>query len=66
MTSGQVGKSEILNNIIGYYIEHGPWASSSGSTEAEAAQDYSKRRITDDKRHGSVEPQSGRLKDKRP
>ncbi len=46
MTSSQVGKSEILNNIIGYYIDVDPAPILLIQPTIEIAQDYSKRRIT--------------------
>lgn len=46
MTSSQVGKSEILNNIIGYYIDVDPAPILLIQPTIDIAQDYSKRRIT--------------------
>jgi phage terminase large subunit GpA-like protein len=45
MSSSQIGKSEILNNIIGYYIDLDPCAMMLIEPSIEMAQDYSKRRI---------------------
>ena len=46
MSSSQVGKSEIVNNIIGYYIDIDPGPLLMVQPTIEVAQDYSKRRIT--------------------
>jgi len=46
MSSSQVGKSEIINNIIGYYIDVDPGPLLMIQPTIEIAQDYSKRRIT--------------------
>lgn len=45
MTSTQVGKSEILNNIIGYYIEADPKPMLMVQPRDRQAQDYSKKRV---------------------
>jgi phage terminase large subunit GpA-like protein len=45
MSSSQVGKSEIINNIIGYYIDVDPGPILLVQPTIEIAQDYSKRRI---------------------
>jgi phage terminase large subunit GpA-like protein len=45
MTSAQIGKSEILNNIAGYYIDIDPCAMLMIQPTIEMAQDYSKRRL---------------------
>lgn len=45
MSSSQVGKSEIINNIIGYYIDIDPCPMLMIQPTIETAQDYSKRRI---------------------
>lgn len=44
-SSSQVGKSEIVNNIIGYYIDCDPGPMLMIQPTIEMAQDYSKRRI---------------------
>lgn len=46
MSSSQVGKSEIINNVIGYYIDVDPGPLLMIQPTIEIAQDYSKRRIT--------------------
>lgn len=46
MSSSQVGKSEMLNNIIGYYIDVDPGPMLLIQPTLELAQDYSKRRIS--------------------
>lgn len=46
MSSSQVGKSEIINNIIGYFIDIDPGPLLMIQPTIEIAQDYSKRRIT--------------------
>ncbi|HWI50448.1 MAG TPA: phage terminase large subunit family protein [Rummeliibacillus sp.] len=45
MASAQVGKSEILNNIIGFYIDYDPSPIMLIQPTLETAQDYSKDRI---------------------
>lgn len=45
MSSSQVGKSEIINNIIGYYIDIDPGPILLVQPTIDIAQDYSKRRI---------------------
>ncbi len=45
MSSSQVGKSEILNNTIGYYIDVDPGPLLLVQPTIEIAQDYSKRRV---------------------
>jgi phage terminase large subunit GpA-like protein len=45
-SSSQVGKSEIINNIIGYFIDIDPGPLLMIQPTIEIAQDYSKRRIT--------------------
>lgn len=45
MSSAQVGKSEIINNIIGYYIDMDPCPIMLIQPTIENAEDYSKRRI---------------------
>lgn len=45
MSSSQVGKSEIINNIIGYYIDIDPGPMLMIQPTIETAEDYSKRRI---------------------
>lgn len=45
MSSSQVGKSEILNNTIGYYIDLDPCPILLIEPSIEMAEDYSKRRI---------------------
>jgi len=44
--SSQTGKSEIVNNVIGYYIDIDPGPLLMIQPTIEIAQDYSKRRIT--------------------
>lgn len=46
MSSSQVGKSEMINNIIGYYIDIDPGPMLLIQPTLEMAQDYSKRRIS--------------------
>ena len=46
MSSSQIGKSEIINNIIGYFIDIDPGPLLLVQPTIEIAQDYSKRRIT--------------------
>lgn len=46
MSSSQIGKSEIVNNIIGYYIDVDPGPLLMIQPTIEIAHDYSKRRIT--------------------
>ncbi len=46
MSSSQVGKSEIINNIIGYYIDCDPGPMLLIQPTLDTAQDYSKRRIS--------------------
>lgn len=46
MSSSQIGKSEIINNIIGYYIDIDPGPLLMVQPTVDIAQDYSKRRIT--------------------
>lgn len=46
MSSSQVGKSEIINNTIGYYIDIDPGPLLMVQPTIEIAQDYSKRRIS--------------------
>lgn len=45
MSSAQVGKSEIINNIIGYFIDHDPYPMLLLQPTLEMAQAYSKDRI---------------------
>lgn len=45
-SSSQVGKSEIINNVIGYYIDVDPGPLLMIQPTIEIAQDYSKRRIS--------------------
>jgi len=45
MSSSQVGKSEIINNVIGYYIDVDPGPMLMVQPRIEDAEDYSKRRI---------------------
>lgn len=45
MSSAQVGKSEILNNIIGYFIDHDPYPMLLLQPTLDLAQAYSKDRI---------------------
>src|SRR5690606_9714735 len=45
MSSSQVGKSEIINNTIGYYIDVDPCPMLLVQPTIESAEDYSKRRI---------------------
>ena len=46
MSSAQVGKSEIINNIIGYHIDYDPSPTSSSTQPTlEMAEAYSKDRI---------------------
>jgi phage terminase large subunit GpA-like protein len=45
MSSSQVGKSEILNNVIGYYIDLDPCPMMLIEPADKLAEDYSKRRI---------------------
>ncbi len=45
MTSAQIGKSEIINNILGYYIDCDPGPMMMVQPTIEMAQDYSKRRL---------------------
>jgi len=46
MSSSQVGKSEIINNTLGYFIDIDPGPLLMIQPTIEVAQDYSKRRIT--------------------
>lgn len=46
MSSSQVGKSEIINNIIGYYIDIDPCPILLIQPTVDIAEDYSKRRIS--------------------
>jgi Bacteriophage tail assembly protein len=46
MACSQAGKSEIINNIIGYFIDIDPGPILMVQPTIETAQDYSKRRIT--------------------
>jgi phage terminase large subunit GpA-like protein len=46
MSSSQVGKSEMINNIIGYYIDLDPCPILLVQPTIEMAEDYSKRRIS--------------------
>lgn len=46
MTSSQVGKTEILNNIIGYSIEHEPCPMLIVQPTLKMAEDYSKDRLS--------------------
>jgi len=46
MSSSQIGKSEILNNIIGYFIDLDPCPILFVQPTIEMAEDYSKRRIS--------------------
>lgn len=45
MTSSQVGKSEVLNNICGYFIHHDPCPILLMQPTLDRAKDYSKKRI---------------------
>jgi len=45
VSSSQVGKSEIINNIIGYYIDIDPCPMLLIQPTVDTAQDYSKRRL---------------------
>lgn len=45
MASAQVGKSEIINNTIGYYIAHDPWPIMLVQPTLDMAEAYSKDRL---------------------
>lgn len=45
MASAQVGKSEIINNTIGYFIAHDPWPIMLVQPTLEMAESYSKDRL---------------------